>query len=229
MIVTTIKKSERKPAGSFVNISRMDYELVLNVLRLLEETGMDDEELSFLLGKRNQYFFDVIDPRKKQKLKTDQVDPLAAIMGKPHREIMPLDIKPDEMIQLHHATRKVNEENNTITYSHIVYPQDGGDGIKIIWQKTFVTGVRRKVNDAVHAFLEEKIGAGYFAKPRLALTVYLELKDELTADSLSAADLEKSLAVLTRTGGPLMRSKIDTQLHYHKNLLFSNFVVSPLT
>ena len=74
MITISTKKSIRKPADSFVNLSRMDYELVCRVLQLLDETGLDDEEFSFLIGKRNQYFFDIIDPRKKQKLKTDQVD-----------------------------------------------------------------------------------------------------------------------------------------------------------
>src|SRR5688572_26832719 len=107
MIVTTIKKSVRKPADSFVNLSRMDYELVCNIIRLLDETGMDDEELSFLLGKRNKYFFDVIDPREKQKLKTDLSDPLAAIFDTGHRKIQPLDAGPGEMIQLHHAKRTV--------------------------------------------------------------------------------------------------------------------------
>lgn len=130
MIVITSKKSVRKPADSFVNLSRMDYELVCNILRLLDETGFDDEELSFLLGKRNKYFFDVIDPREKQKLKTDQSDPLAAIFGRPHRKILPLNVKHREMIQLHHATRTetevVSEDEKTkttiYTYSHIVYP-----------------------------------------------------------------------------------------------------------
>jgi len=108
----------------------MDYELVCNILGLLDETGINDEELSFLIGKRNKYFFDVIDPREKQKLKTDQSDPLAAIFGRPHRKILPLNVKHREMIQLHHATRTetevVSEDEKTkttiYTYSHIVYP-----------------------------------------------------------------------------------------------------------
>jgi len=214
MIVATVKKTQRKPAGSFVNLSRMDYELVCNVLRLLEETGLDDEELSFLLGKRNQYFFDVIDPRKKQKLKTDQVDPMAAILGKPYSDIIPLDIKAGEMIQLHHATRKVDDGKKTITYSHTVYPLSANHGRTIIWRKTFVTGIRRRANPLVQAYLEDKVAMGYFAKPRLALPIYLELRSKLPAGSFSAADLEKCLAVLARRGGPLVRSKIDTQLHY---------------
>lgn len=43
-------------SSTFVNLSRMDYELVCNILKLLDETGLDDEELSFLFGKRNKYF-----------------------------------------------------------------------------------------------------------------------------------------------------------------------------
>src|SRR3546814_239954 len=46
------QKSVRKPADFFVNLSPIDYELVCNILRLLDETGIDEEELSFLLGKR---------------------------------------------------------------------------------------------------------------------------------------------------------------------------------
>ncbi|MGV3763047.1 hypothetical protein [Parapedobacter sp.] len=89
----------------------MDYGLVCNIIGLLDEIGMDDEELSFLLGKRNKYFFDVIDPRKKQKLKTDLSDPLAAIFSTSHRKIQFLDAEPNEMIQLHHAKRTVTAVN----------------------------------------------------------------------------------------------------------------------
>lgn len=223
MIVITSKKSVRKPADSFVNLSRMDYELVCNILRLLDETGFDDEELSFLLGKRNKYFFDVIDPREKQKLKTDQSDPLAAIFGRPHRKILPLNVKHREMIQLHHATRTetevVSEDEKTkttiYTYSHIVYPPGGPFGRKIIWEKTEVKGLRYKLNDAVLEFLDGKVTSGYFRKPRLALPLYLAMKKALPPDSFSVADLERGLARLLRKGGPLMRTTIDTQYHYH--------------
>ncbi|WP_257658749.1 hypothetical protein [Parapedobacter lycopersici] len=214
MVAFTTKHTERKPAGSFLNLSRMDYEVVCRILRLVQEIGMDDEEFSFLLGKRNQYFFDLIDPRKKQKLKTDQLDPLPAILGRPYSEIIPLDIQPGEMIQLHHVTKKVNEEDNTVTYSHIVYPHEGGDGMKVIWQKTFMTGVRRKANPVVQEFLETTVASSYFAEPRLALPLYLEMKRVLADGSFSTADLEKGLAVLIRNGGPLKKVKIDTQLHY---------------
>ncbi|MGK6350369.1 hypothetical protein [Parapedobacter sp. DT-150] len=78
--------------------------------------------------------------------------------------------------------------------------------------------MRRKVNEVVQAFLEDRVAAGYFSEPRLALTVYLELRRELSVGSFSIADLDKSLAVLTRAGGPLVRSKLDTQLRYHEPL-----------
>lgn len=223
MIVITTKKSVRKPADSFVNLSRMDYELVCNILGLLDETGIDDEELSFLIGKRNKYFFDVIDPRKKQKLKTDLSDPLAAIFGTGHRNIQFLDAEPGEMIQLHHAKRTVTEvdavdkepKKTIYTYSHIVYRPDGSSGKAIIWEKTDVHGVRHKLNDKVLEFLNGKVTAGYFLKPRLALPLYLEMRKALPPGSFSAVDLERGLAQLLRSGGPLMRTRIDTQYHYH--------------
>ncbi|SFC84091.1 Ribosomal protein S18 acetylase RimI [Parapedobacter composti] len=216
MIVTTTKKSVRKPASSYVNISRMDYELVCNVLLLLEETGMDDEEISFLLGKRNQYFFKLIDPRKKQKLKTDQADPLAPIFGKPHNQIIPLNVAPGEMIQLHHATRTVDEDekSKTVTFSHIVYPEDGGDGKRVIWQKTSVKGERYKIKSEVLSFLKAKVSAGYFSKPRLALPLYLEMKRTLEPRSFAAMDLERALAKLLRGKGVLMCDSFDSQEHY---------------
>lgn len=223
MIVTTIKKSVRKPADSFVNLSRMDYELVCNIIGLLDETGMDDEELSFLMGKRNKYFFDVIDPREKQKLKTDLSDPLAAIFGTGHRKIQPLDTGPGEMIQLHHAKRTVTEvdavgkepKKTIYTYSHIVYAPDGNSGKTIVWEKTDFHGVRHKLNDEVLNFLNGKVTGGYFLKPRLALPLYLEMKKALPPGSFSIVDLERGLARLLRSGGPLMRTRIDTQYHYH--------------
>ncbi|MFB2120918.1 hypothetical protein [Parapedobacter sp. 2B3] len=43
MIVITTKKSVRKPADSFVNLSGMDHELACNILGLPDETGLDEE------------------------------------------------------------------------------------------------------------------------------------------------------------------------------------------
>lgn len=216
MIITSIKNSERKPASSYVNISRMDYEQISKVLLLLEETAMDDEELSFLLGKRNQYFFELIDPRKKQKLKTDQVNLLAPIFGKPHHQLIPLDVAPGEMIQLHHATRTVDEDekSKTVTYSHIIYPPEGGEGKKISWQKTSVKGTRYNIKSDVLSFLKAKVSTGYFSKPRLALPLYLEMKQTLAPGSFSAMDVERALAKLMRGRGELMCDYIDTQEHY---------------
>ena len=157
MIHTAIKHTERKPAKTFVNLSRMDYEIVCSILKILNEINMDDVEFSFLLGKRNQYLFNLIDPREKQKLKTDQLDPLRAILGIPYRHIIPLDIAAGEMIQLHHAVRKVDGETGTMTYSHIIYSQgDTKNGKKVIWKKAMVRGIRRRVNKPVHALLKRK-------------------------------------------------------------------------
>ena len=75
--------------------------------------------------------------------------------------------------------------------------------------------MRYKLNDAVLEFLDGKVTSGYFRKPRLALPLYLAMKKALPRDSFSVADLERGLARLLRKGGPLMRTTIDTQYHYH--------------
>ena len=233
MIVTTIKKSVRKPAESFVSRSRGDYELVCNSVRLLDESGMDDEELSFLLGKRRTYFFVVIDPRKKHKLKTNLSAPLAAIFGEAYRDIQTLGAERGEMIQLHHAKRTVTEvgaggekpKKTVYAYSHVVYPPDGGNGKKIIWEKTVIPSVRHKVNEEVLNYLNGKVAAGYFKRPRVALSLYREMKEALPPGSFSIADLERGLARLLRSSGPLMRTPIDMQYHYHE--WHEIFIVDP--
>lgn len=191
----------------------MDYEIVCSVLKLLEKAGLDDEEFSFLLGKRNQYFFDLIDPRKKQKLKTDHIAPLRAILDESYREIITNDVAKNEMIQLHHAVRKVNKKSGTITYSHIIYPEPGRAGKTIIWRKQKPKGRRRMVNAAVHTAVKGLLDEGYFREPRPALPLYLHLRKVLHTP-FSAADIEKSLAALMRKGGPLVKVKIDSRLHY---------------
>jgi len=51
-----IHKSEKPD----VIMSRMDYVIICQVIERLNEIGMGDDELSFLLGKPNNYVFSFI-------------------------------------------------------------------------------------------------------------------------------------------------------------------------
>src|SRR5699024_1940974 len=92
---------------------------------------------------------------------------------------------------------------------------EGGNGQSITWEKTVLQGLRHKLKDEVLKFLDGKVATGYFLKPRLALPLYLKMKRTLPPGSFSIEDLERGLARLLRRGGPLMRTRIDTQYHYH--------------
>jgi len=56
-------------------MARMDYVIIYRVIALLNERGMTDDELSFLLGKANNYVFGfIVKPSYKNRFTEDQLD-----------------------------------------------------------------------------------------------------------------------------------------------------------
>ncbi|WP_407428844.1 hypothetical protein [Arcticibacter sp.] len=189
----------KRTRASLVIMSRMDYEIARNVYELLPAAGISDEDLSFLLGKPNTYFFALLNPTEKKKFKTAQLDVLPTILNTPIRKIVPNKISPGEIVKLHNTSRTVHDDK--IVYRHTVEYIDGSRSNVKPWTKKLVKGERRKKNPHLHEELINLVHSGYFSPPKTALQIYLRLVEK--SDLLfPPADLQKSLAVLSRKDGP---------------------------
>ncbi|WP_256009112.1 hypothetical protein [Desertivirga xinjiangensis] len=190
----TPKKKKKRIKTSLVVMSRMDYEIVKRVFELLPQAGIDDEEFSFLLGKRNKYFFDLLNPTEKDKFKNDQLDVIPTILNINHRDLFPNDIAPGETVRLHKPSKTVYDDK--IIYSHIVEKIDGSISKPIVWTKKIVKGIRKKENKDVRLEVLNLVETGYFFERRRALQIYLKIKKSIP--DFSPIDLQKSLSILIR-------------------------------
>lgn len=184
----------------------MDFEIAMQVYKHFTAIGLTDEEVSFLLGKRNKYVFDLLDPTEKNKFKTEQLDILPTILGNKIRDIIPNHIKPNENINV----KAVKKELPTrVVYGYvIVYPDDTESDLVAITKKV-IKGKRRKLNQPVHEFTLQLIQEGHFLESRNALELFLLYKDRLEVP-FTPADLQKSLAVVMnkkRQDPPLLECK----------------------
>lgn len=212
----TKSKKLRQNKSPMVIMSKMDYMIARNVYERSFETGFDDEEISFLMGKRNKYFFDLIDPTQKNKFKTEQLDILPAILSTTIKNIVPNDVKPDEEVKLK-AVKTVFTDK--IVYQHVIINTDGSESTPIIWTKKLHKGERRKANPELHSSVIELVDEGHFSKPRSSLELYNSLKINPNL-SFHPSDLQKCLSILLRNEGgipKLIRQNNDARYHYIKN------------
>jgi len=214
------KSKSKQTVDTTVIMSKMDYEIAKRVYEYCLAIGLSDEELSFLMGKRNKYYFDLLNPTEKDKIKTEQLDMLPAILELHIREIVPNNIKPGEQIKIH-GSKKVSATK--IVYRHTVVYPDGTESAEIIWTKKVLKGERKQVNESLHSAVSELVHDGYFGKQRNALELYLTLKDKIKDLSFTPADLQKSLAVLMnkkRQQPPLLECKSDNARYGYYALNF---------
>ena len=72
----------------------MDYVIICRVVELLNECGMTDEELSFLLGKANNYVFGFIaKPSDKNRFTEDQLDVLPYLLSSTFRQLILMEVQ----------------------------------------------------------------------------------------------------------------------------------------
>ncbi len=176
---------------SRVVMSRMDYEILRRVHERAVSIGLGDEELSFLMGKRNKYFFDLLDPTDKDKLKTEQLDVLPVILGVGIRDLVPNEISPGEDVIIYGYKRVTATK---IVYRHCVRYHNGQESGTVVWSKRVIRGVRRKLNLVLHKAVVEFLDEGYFDVHRSALELYIELN--AAGLVFTPSDLQKSLSVL---------------------------------
>lgn len=193
-------RKRKQVTGALVVMSRMDYEIACRTYELLLQTDLNDEDLSFLLGKRNKYFFELLDPTEKDKLKTEQLNMLPTILNCGIRTIIPNNISKNEVVKIHNASKVAYDHK--IVYQHEVEYADDSWSDLIVWTKKLVKGLRKQVHPEVHAELTKLVESedDYFTTPRTALNIYLLLKKKITVP-FRPSDLQKSLSVFMRNDG----------------------------
>jgi len=206
----------RKADKPDVVMAWMDYVIICRVIALLNERGMTDDELSFLLGKANNYVFGfIVKPSDKNRFTEDQLDLLPFILRCTFREIIP-NGTPKGNIQLYH-TKLIDDEYKG--FSHITYAAATDEGTRIIWKKKKAPkGSFRKTNEELLGLLTQWTRSGYFDEKRTSLEIYKKIitDGEIT---FRISELEKCLKILCSNRTSLLQKKsIDGILMYWKRL-----------
>lgn len=215
MIEVAKRESVRKKDGPIVTMSHMDYHIICRVIDLMIGIGMKNEELSFLLGKPNNYVFSFIaNPNDKNKFKSDQVDLLPYLLNCYFSDIFSNNC-PKGNIQLFHSQKIDNDEE--IGFSHITYDSTG-KGTRIIWTtKKNQKGSFRKTNEYVLDLLKKWIYEGILDLPTASIDIWKKLKSEAQF-AFSISDLEKSIKILSsKTKSLLTKETIDGIIYYWKS------------
>lgn len=195
-------------------MARMDYVIICRVIEQLNRIGMSDDELSFLLGKPNNYVFGfIVKPSDKNRFNEDQIDLLPYILNCTFSTVIPNGTEPGN-IQLYHT--KAIDDASYKGFSHIIY-SDQGEGTRIIWRKKKAAkGSTRKTNQELLVLLKRWIDEGYFEQKRTALEIYKRLNTEFTI-VFQVGELEKCLKILCGTRHALLQKKsFDGMLRYWK-------------
>ena len=213
MIEVAKRESVRKKDGPVVTMSHMDYHIICGVIDLMAHIEMDDEELSFLLGKPNNYVFSFIaNPNDKNKFKSDQVDLLPYLLNCSFSDLFSNNC-PKGNIQLFHSQKIDTDEE--IGFSHIIYDSNG-KGTRIIWIKyKNEKGAFRKTNKNLLDLLIKWIDAGILDLPTPSLDIWKKLKSEAQF-TFFISDLEKCIKILS-TKSILTKQTIDGIIYYWKS------------
>ena len=198
--------------NQLVVMSRIDFEIAKRVYERALTLGMDDEEVSFLLGKRNKYVFDILDPTEKNKFKTEQLDYLPTILRTSIRELIPNDKGLHEEIKIM-ASKTVYDHKIVYQFTEL----DVKKPQPVVWTKKLETGTIRKVHDALHQCIMEFYEDGGFKNPVSSLEMFLNMEKILGQNSFAPSDLQKSLSVLMTAKGKLQlvkRVNINARYYY---------------
>lgn len=215
MIEVAKRESVRKKDGPVVTMSHMDYHIICRVIDLMAHIGMDDEELSFLLGKPNNYVFSFIaNPNDKNKFKSDQVDLLPYLLNCSFSDLFSNNC-PKGAIQLFHSQKIDTDEE--IGFSHIIYDSNG-KGTRIIWtKKKNLKGSFRKTNNDLLDFLKQWVEKGVLDLPSSSIDIWKKLISEAQF-TFSISDLEKCIKILSsKSKNLLTKENIDGIIYYWKS------------
>ena len=191
-------KKVKEIKDQLVIMSRIDFEIAKRVYERMQEIGMNDEEFSFLLGKRNKYFFDLLDPTEKNKFKTEQLDYIPTILDCSIRDLVPNEKHLPEQIKINAS--KINYDHK-IVYNYSEINKNGTFSDKTTWTKKIAVGNRKAVNPALLTYIQELLDQGRLNHPLSALYIYLEAKNTLKEITFTPTDLQKCLSVLMTSKG----------------------------
>ncbi|MEJ5092099.1 hypothetical protein GEO21_18880 [Sphingobacterium faecium] len=189
------KKQITKKISPIVTMLRTDYEILVHTYNLFKQSNLDEEDVSFLLGKPNSYYFDLLDPTEKKKLKHEYIPLFVPIFGISLDAILPETNNADEEVKIK-ANSKFNKKS--IIYKHEVTYADGTVSDEIEWSRKLQNGVRNIENKRLTEYIKFLIAEGYFLKPRTALYLFIHLRAYFRFE-YSVKDLRVSLAKLLRT------------------------------
>lgn len=202
------KKQITKKESPLVLILRTDYEVLVNTYELLKNSELDEEDVSFLLGKPNNYYFDLLDPTDKKRIKQEYLTLFPAIFNVPLDHVLSSCTNANEEVKLS-ASSKFNKKSTI--FKHTVTYEDGTISPEIEWRRKVLKGVRKMENKALTDYLRFLEEEGYFLKPQSALGLFIHLRNYYN-QTFTAKDLSVSLNKLCRKDSknkPLLQRNLD--------------------
>ena len=157
-------------------VPRMDFEILANFYRICKKKGISEREVSFLLGKYNKYFIEILNPFDKEHIKTEFLDMLPAIASTGFQQVIPNTVKPNETLDIDGTYSFYSDRLCEVTYYKFTVTYDDGTSRNFRWKIKITKGERAKVNKNLLDILKGMVFTGYFDSPKFALTIYLHLK-----------------------------------------------------
>lgn len=177
-------------------VSRIDFEILVNFYEICKKKKISEREVSFLMGKVNKYFSEILNPFFKEHIKTEYLDILPAIASTGIRKIIPNNISPKETIDINGThTREIDKYSEVDYYKFTVTYKDGTTR-NYRWKIKVTKGSRSKVDPELLEILKKLISSHYFHKPKFALNIYIILKSRFK-NAFSPLELQIALSKLT--------------------------------
>lgn len=176
-------------------VSRIDFEILSNFYRICKKKKISEREISFLMGKRNKYFIEYLNPFIKDQIKTEFLDILRTIASTSFQQLIPNNVKSKETIDIcgtHYTYSDLKKDETKYNFT-VKYMDETSKGFR--WHINIQKGERSKVNEKLLEILKGMVNKNYFDTPKYALTVYLYLKKKYKSD-FSALELQIALAKL---------------------------------
>lgn len=193
---------------------RSDYDILVNVHALLKDSDLTEEDVSFLMGKDNGYFFGIFDPTEKSAFKEEFIPLFVPIFQTNLDNILPKKYYASEEVKIT-ATTKFNKKSTV--YRHTVTYADGSVSEKIEWKKKVVQGERKTENRLLTDYLMRLVTEDYFGTPRTSLFLLIHLQEHFK-DPFTVTDIRVSLGKLIRKQGdkqPLLQRINDKARYFY--------------
>lgn len=177
-------------------ISRIDFETLINFNQVCKKKNIAAQEVSFLTGKANKYFLEILTLFFKEPIKPEFLDILPAITSKDIQEIIQNNISPKENIDIRGTHTRETDKYSEVDYYKFTATYKDGTTKNYRWKIKVTKGSRSKVNPELLEILKTLISRHYFHKPKFALTIYMLIKSRFK-NAFSPLELQIALSKLT--------------------------------